>query len=179
MRTTTKQENGSENLQTAKRLVPTHHDLPEEARQRMVQLLNEQLADMFDLFSQTKQAHWNVKGPDFYQLHELYDELAGQLLAHVDLIAERATALGGSATGTVKMAAGATRLEDLPEGPVGNLESVRMLVERYSEVAHSTREGIDQAEDDEDKDTADLLTEVSRDVDKALWFLKAHIRRDE
>ena len=160
-------------------MAATHHDLPEEARQEMIQLLNEQLADTFDLFSQTKQAHWNVKGPQFYQLHELYDELAGQLLAHVDLIAERATALGGAATGTVRMAAGSTRLEEFSEGPVGSLESVRMLVERYADLARSTRQAIDRADQAEDMDTADLFTEVSRDLDKDLWFLEAHIQREE
>lgn len=157
-------------------MVTTHNDLPEDTRGKMVQLLNEQLADTFDLFSQTKQAHWNVKGPQFFQLHELYDTLAEQLLGHVDLIAERATALGGAATGTVRMAAGATRLEDYSAGPVGSLESVEMLVQRYAALAQSTREAIDQAEQAEDMDTADLFTEVSRDLDKSLWFLEAHIQ---
>jgi starvation-inducible DNA-binding protein len=160
-------------------MIETHHDLPEETRQKMVQLLNEQLADTFDLFSQTKQAHWNVKGPQFFQLHELYDELAGQLLAHVDLIAERATALGGAATGTVRMAAEATRLQEYSAGPVGSQESVQMLVERYANLAQSTRHAIDLAEEAGDIDTTDLFTEVSREVDKALWFLEAHIQSAE
>jgi starvation-inducible DNA-binding protein len=160
----------------AVRFVKTSIDLPQESRATMVELLNDQLADTFDLFSQTKQAHWNVKGPQFYQLHELYDELAATLLGFVDLIAERATALGGSATGTVRMAAGATRLADFSDGPVGSLESVRMLVERYAALAQSTREAIDQAEQAEDMDTADLFTEVSRELDKSLWFLEAHLQ---
>jgi starvation-inducible DNA-binding protein len=145
----------------------------------MIQLLNAQLADTFDLFSQTKQAHWNVKGPQFYQLHELYDELAEQLLADTDLIAERATALGGNATGTVRMAAGSSRLDDYSDGPVGSMESVRMLVDRYAAVAQSTREAIDQASEAEDQDTADLFTEVSRNLDKSLWFLEAHIQAED
>jgi starvation-inducible DNA-binding protein len=145
----------------------------------MVRLLNQQLADTFDLFSQTKQAHWNVKGPQFYQLHELYDELAGELLTYADTIAERATALGGAATGTVRMAAQASRLPEFSDGPVGSLESVQRLVERYAELARSTREGIDAADEAGDMDTADLLTEVSRGLDKALWFLEAHIQQGE
>lgn len=167
------------NSRPAAGLVKTQNDLPEKARQEMVELLNEQLADTFDLFSQTKQAHWNVKGPQFYQLHELYDELAEQLLAFVDMIAERATALGGSATGTVRMAAQDTRLPDFSAGPVGSMESVQMLVERYAALAQSTREAIDKAEQAEDMDTADLFTEVSRGVDKALWFIEAHIQQGE
>jgi starvation-inducible DNA-binding protein len=161
------------------RLVETQHDLPEDARQEMVQLLNEQLADTFDLFSQTKQAHWNVKGPEFFQLHELYDDLAGELLGFTDLIAERATALGGIALGTARMAAQASRLPEFSDGPVGSMESVRMLVERYANLAQSTREAIDKAEEAGDVDTADLFTEVSRALDKALWFLEAHIQQDK
>lgn len=157
-------------------MLHTHNDLEEDARRQMVQLCNEQLADTFDLFSQTKQAHWNVKGPQFFQLHELYDDLAGHLLGYTDLIAERATALGGAATGTVRMAANATRLEDFPSGPVDSMESVRLLVERYAGLAKSTREAIDKAETAEDQDTMDMFTEISRDLDKFLWFLEAHIQ---
>lgn len=172
------QKDSKQNSRHAPVMVNTHHDMPAEARQTVVQLLNEQLADTFDLFSQTKQAHWNVKGPEFYQLHELYDELAAQLLEYVDMIAERATALGGVATGTVRMAAGSTRLDEFAGAPVGSIESVEMLVERYADLAESTRQAIDQSQEAEDLDTADLFTEVSRALDKALWFLEAHIQKD-
>ncbi len=158
------------------RMVQTSHDLPQEKRSEMVKLLNQQLADTFDLFTQTKQAHWNVKGMQFFQLHELYDQLAAELLAHVDLIAERATALGGAATGTARMAAGATRLDEFPADPVGSRESVQLLVDRYAATAEATREGIDQAEQAEDMVTADLLTQVAHDLDKSLWFLEAHLQ---
>jgi starvation-inducible DNA-binding protein len=157
-------------------MVATRIDLEEEIRQEMVGLCNQQMADLFDLFSQTKQAHWNVKGPQFYSLHELYDELAGVLLGFVDMVAERATALGGAATGTVRMAADASTLPEFSDGPVGSMDSVRLLVERYAALAESTREAIDTAEEAEDMDTADLFTEVSREIDKSLWFLEAHIQ---
>ena len=160
----------------AELMLRTSIDLPEEARQQMAALLNEQLADMFDLFSQTKQAHWNVKGAQFIQLHKLYDELAEALLAHIDLIAERVTALGGAATGTTRMAAAATRLKEFSRGPVGSMESVHMLVERYALVAKSTREAVDRAEEAKDQGTMDIFVEVSRDLDKYLWFLEAHIQ---
>jgi len=173
------QKKNSKDSRAGVRMVETRIDLPADTRRQMVQLCNEQLADTFDLFSQTKQAHWNVKGPQFYHLHTLYDELAGTLLGHVDLIAERATALGGAATGTAQMAAQASRLPDFSAGPVGSMESVEMLVERYAAVAESTRQAIDQAEQAEDMDTSDLFTEVSRDLDKSLWFLEAHLQKGE
>ncbi len=160
-------------------LLETHNDLSLETRQRMVHLCNEQLADTFDLFSQTKQAHWNVKGPDFIQLHELYDELAEQLLGHVDMIAERATALGGIAAGTVRMSARASRLEEYAGGPVDSLESVRLLAERYAGLAQTTREAIDQAEEAGDMATSDMFIDVTRDLDKSLWFLEAHLQGGE
>jgi starvation-inducible DNA-binding protein len=169
-------ENQPKSYNKMEPMLRTKNDLPEDNRMQMVQLCNRQLADVFDLFSQTKQAHWNVKGSDFYQLHELYDELAGHLLGYTDMIAERATALGGAATGTVRMAAGATRLDDFSMGPIDSMESVRMLVDRYASVAASTREAIEKAEDAKDQGTMDMFTEISRDLDKFLWFLEAHIQ---
>ena len=161
------------------RMVETSHDLPEDARQEMIQLLNQQMADTFDLFSQAKQAHWNVKGPQFIQLHELYDELAAMLLPHIDTMAERITAIGGTAKGTVRMAANSSRLEDYSDEPVSSMESVRMLAASYATLAKSTREAIDAAEKAKDMDTSDLFIEVSRDLDKSLWFLEAHLQGGE
>lgn len=162
-----------------RQMLATRNDLPKENRQQIIELLNQHLADVFDLYSLTKQAHWNVKGPEFFQLHELYDDLAATLLGHVDTIAERAVALGGVATGTARMAAGASRLEDLPPTALGSLESIRLLVERYAALASTARKAIDQAEQAEDMDTSDLFIDVSRDLDKSLWFLEAHIQLEK
>ena len=95
---------------TATATLPTHIDLPETDREPLIELLNKRLADTADLYSQVKQAHWNVKGLDFFQLHQLFDQLAGEVFPYIDLIAERATALGGVATGTVRMAAASSTL---------------------------------------------------------------------
>lgn len=160
----------------SKKMYRTRVDLPLEIRDQLVTLLNQQLADTFDLYSQTKQAHWNVKGSEFFQLHELYDKLAGELTAYVDLIAERATALGGTAEGTVRMAASASRLPDYSGDGVGSQESVEMLAERYAGLAATTRAAIDKSTELGDADTADLFTEVSRGLDKSLWFLEAHLQ---
>ena len=154
----------------------TSIDLDSECRSQMIGLLNQQLADTFDLYSQTKQAHWNVKGPQFIQLHELYDKLAADLIAHVDTIAERATTLGGAALGTLRMAGKATRLDDYPKTTVEGMATVKALVERYAQLAASTRAAIDEADDAGDANTADLFTGVSRDLDKSLWFLEAHLQ---
>jgi len=155
-------------------MLPTRIDLSEKQRESMIALINQQLADTFDLLSQTKQAHWNVKGPYFIGLHKLFDEFAEGLEKHVDTIAERPTALGGVALGTARMAAATSRLPEFPAGPGDGMAFVAALADRYAAVAKTTREAIDRA--DSDKSTADVFTEISRDMDMWLWFLEAHIQ---
>ena len=154
----------------------TKNDLSQETRESMISLLNQQLADTFDLYSQTKQAHWNVKGAQFIQLHELFDKLATEVLDYVDLIAERVTSLGGTALGTVRMSSEASRMTEFPSEALGSMESVATLSDRYAHLAATSRAAIDTATEHSDADTADLFTEVSRGLDKSLWFLEAHLQ---
>lgn len=154
----------------------TSIDLPKKTRDAMIVLCNQQLADTGDLHSQIKQAHWNVKGSQFIALHKLYDDLAGEMLDQVDMIAERATALGGLALGTARMAAANSRLEEYPLDSTDSLVTVKVLVNRYAAYAASTREAIDVAARASDQGTSDMFTEVSRAADKALWFLEAHLQ---
>lgn len=158
----------------APRTFKTRNDLPARAREEMIALLNRQLADVFDLFSQAKQAHWNVKGPQFFQLHELFDKLAGTLPEFIDTIAERVTALGGVAEGTARMAAKSSRLAEYPADAFDGSAAVEALALRYATLGASTRAAIVEANERGDLDTADLFTEVSRELDKSLWFLEAH-----
>jgi starvation-inducible DNA-binding protein len=158
------------------RTFETAVDLPVATRVAMIGLLNQELADTTDLYSQTKQAHWNVKGIHFYQLHLLFDQLAEKRQGEADELAERATELGGHALGTVRMAAANSRLPEIPTGINAGVDYVRALVERYGIHANSMRAAIDEADEAGDKDTADLFTEISRELDKDLWFLQAHLQ---
>ncbi len=151
-------------------------DLPIAKRSQAIALLNQQLADTFDLQSQTKQAHWNVKGIQFIALHELFDQFATELTGHVDEIAERVTSLGGAAHGTARIAARNSRLEEFPLEGIDCETAVRELARRYAMLAASTRLAIDTADDLGDADSADLFTAVSRSLDKNLWFLEAHLQ---
>ncbi len=157
----------------------TRIDLPAEVREQVITLLNQHLADTFDLYSQAKQAHWNVKGPQFFQLHELFDKLADEARGYVDEIAERVTALGGTALGTVRMSAAASRLDEYPLDVSHRLSSVEALVRSYASLAETTHGAIDTTDRAGDADTADLLTEVSRGLDKSLWFLEAHLQSSD
>ena len=161
---------------TTGKMFHTRIDLAPETREKVIGLLNQQLADTFDLYSQTKQAHWNVKGAQFYPLHELFDKLAGELEGYVDLIAERVTTLGGTAMGTVRLSSATSRLPEYPLDAIGSLPSVEALAARYTSLAATTRAAIDTAAELGDMDTADLFTDVSRTLDKALWFLEAHLQ---
>jgi starvation-inducible DNA-binding protein len=158
------------------RTFETRIDIPEASREKIVELLNARLADTFDLYSHLKQAHWNVKGSDFIQLHELYDEIAADVLEHIDEIAERATALGGLALGTVRLAATATTLDEYPLDAVAGMDTVEAIADRLAAYAASVRAAIETALELDDQDTADLFIEVSRALDKHLWFVEAHLQ---
>lgn len=150
-------------------------DLPEDTRSKIVEILNKTLAATLDLKTQTKQAHWNVKGMDFYQLHELFDEMATELEEYVDMVAERVTALGGVAMGTARIAAAESVLPEYILDAVSGKDHVTALADRFGIYAKHVREAIDQTDELGDADTADLYTEISRTVDKRLWFLEAHL----
>ena len=155
---------------------PTRNDIASENRAKLISLLNQHLADTFDLMSQTKFAHWNVKGPTFIALHKLFDELAEKLEEHVDEIAERVTALGGVATGTARQAAAMSRTPEFPVNTFKGMDVVAALADRFATVGKATRQAIEQADERNDKDTADLFTQVSRDLDQSLYFLEAHLQ---
>ena len=154
----------------------TRIDIPLESRDGLIELLNARLADTFDLYSQVKQAHWNVKGSDFIQLHLLYDTVAEPLIEYVDMIAERATALGGLALGTARMAAASSTLDEYPVDAVDGMDTVTAVADRLAAYGASVRAAIETATQLEDQDTADLFTEISRTIDKNLWFVEAHLQ---
>jgi starvation-inducible DNA-binding protein len=158
------------------KLYPTRIDMPAASRSQIVELLNATLATTLDLKTQVKQAHWNVKGMDFYQLHLLFDEMATELEEYIDLVAERVTALGGFAVGTARVAAADSILPEFPFDILDGKEYVTALADRYAPYAQHLRVAIDKAAELGDADTADLYTEVSRAIDKRLWFLEAHLQ---
>jgi len=140
----------------------------------LVAMLNQSLADTLDLAYQTKQAHWNVKGFNFYGLHLLFDELHSQLVGHVDELAERVVSIGGVALGTIRIASSTSRLEEYPLDALESRAHVDALVDRYGDYTSRVRHAIKKAEKLGDQDTSDLYTSVSRAMDKALWMLTAH-----
>jgi len=151
-------------------------DLPEDAKSKVIELLNARLADTVDLKTQVKHAHWNVKGLQFFQLHELFDSIATHLDDAADLIAERATQLGGVANGTARQAAANSSIKEYDFNAVKGEEHVSALVKRLSTLANASREAIDQTDKLGDKATSDIFTEIVRAADKDLWFLEAHLQ---
>jgi len=152
----------------------TKIDLAKETRQELVGILNQSLADSIDLVYQAKQAHWNVKGPNFIALHELFDRVATELDTHVDDIAERITSMGGVARGTVRLSAENSSLAEYPHEISDGTAHVDALSTALSDFGSKVRKNIDTTDELGDKDTADLYTGISRNVDKLLWFVEAH-----
>jgi starvation-inducible DNA-binding protein len=154
---------------------PTKIDIPEPARKNLCELLNTHLAHAIDLHLQFKQAHWNVRGPNFIALHELFDEIAEEIEGHIDEIAERVTALGGIAEGISQVVAKKTGLAVYPLNISTGKDHLEALSTAVATFGKAVRAAIDQATEWKDADTADLFTGVSRDLDKRLWFLEAHL----
>lgn len=152
----------------------TKIDLAKGKREKLVAILNQSLADSIDLVYQAKQAHWNVKGPNFIALHELFDRVATELDVHVDDLAERITTLGGIALGTVRLSAEHSSLAEYPHEISDGTAHVDALSTALSDFGKKTRKNIDATDEIGDKDTADLYTGISRNVDKLLWFVEAH-----
>ena len=154
----------------------TQNNLPEPIRRKSIDLLNQHLADVLDLGLQAKQAHWNVKGPHFIGLHDLFDKVAEELEEFGDDIAERAVELGGVALGTIQLVSKKSRLSAYPLELTSGQKHVAALSGALAKFGTTTRAAIDTAAKAGDPDTADLFTEVSRGVDKVLWFVEAHLQ---
>lgn len=156
----------------------TSNDLASTTRRSAVEMLNEHLADAIDLHLQAKQAHWNIKGPNFVGLHDLFDRVAAQADEYSDLIAERAVALGGVARGTLQAVSAQSQLREYPI-EVGDWRAhVRSMQDALATFGRGVRKAIDDATALNDVDTADLFTEISRAVDKSLWMVEAHVQEE-
>jgi starvation-inducible DNA-binding protein len=161
---------------TQHKLFPTGVSLPEKSRLELIDLLNARLADAIDLKTQTKRAHWNVKGPRYIQVHELFDEIATHADDAADLLAERATALGGVALGTARLVASTSTLNEYDLNAVTGEQHLKALSKALAAVANASRAGIDQSGQLGDQATADVFTESVRQADKDVRFLEAHLQ---
>ncbi len=155
---------------------PTKNDLPEVTRRQMIDLCNARLADAIDLQTQTKQAHWNVKGPHFIALHELFDKVNEDVEGYVDLLAERAVQLGGSTEGTARSVAKRSTLAEYPLTIGGGRQHVDALSSALAAFGKLIRSAIEESDDVSDEDTNDIFIEISRGVDKWLWMVEAHLQ---
>ena len=172
---TIKKRNGT----TTEKLYDTQNDLPLKSRVELIALMNQRLADAIDLQLQMKQAHWNVKGPHFIGLHELFDQIDEAVEEYVDLIAERVVQLGGIAEGTIRLAAERSRLAEYPLEIADGSAHVEAVSRALSTFGESARRTIDEADELGDAGTSDMFTEISRGIDKWLWFVEAHSQAEK
>jgi starvation-inducible DNA-binding protein len=156
------------------KMYETENDISLQRRTELNTLMNQRLADAVDLQMQMKQAHWNVKGPSFIGLHELFDKVDEAVESYVDMIAERIVQLGGVAEGTVRVSAARSRLAEYPLAIAEGMAHVEAVARALSTFGQAARSTINEADELDDADTADLFTEISRGIDKWLWFVEAH-----
>ncbi|TAD87200.1 MAG: DNA starvation/stationary phase protection protein Dps [Alphaproteobacteria bacterium] len=155
-------------------MYPTHNTLPEAIRARSVELLNKHLAAAIDLHGQMKQAHWNVRGLAFIAVHELFDKVSHEAEAYSDLMAERAAALGGTAHGTIQVAAERSFLIPYTLGVADERKHIFAVAGALAAFGQSVREAVTLAAAFGDQDTADLFSAVSGGIDHQLWFVESH-----
>jgi starvation-inducible DNA-binding protein len=150
---------------------PAHLD--EGARAAVSSALRDILVDAIDLHSHLKVAHWNIRGPHFASLHPLFDTYATALQTWIDLVAERCVVLGRLAVGTTRHVAANSRLHDYPQDVVQDLEHVALLGERIDEFLKFANEARQVADQNQDQDSAEVMTQVISEFDKHAWFLRA------
>lgn len=155
-------------------LYETKNALLEKTRTKLNALMNRRLASAVDLQSQVKQAHWNVKGPNFIGLHKLFDEIAGSIGEYVDLIAERIVQLGGIAEGTSRVSALRSQLNEYPLTIANGSDHVSAVSKILAHFGQDIIAMVSEAIALDDAVTADMCTEISRGVDKWLWFVESH-----
>lgn len=152
----------------------THNTLSENIRTQSVALLNKQLAAAIDLHGQIKQAHWNVRGPNFIGIHELFDKVAQTALEASDLIAERTAGLGGTAEGTIQVASAKSYLLPYELGVADEAKHVFAVSAALAAFGQQVRLAAGLSTTQGDATTADLFTEISRGIDQQLWFVESH-----
>ena len=150
-------------------------DLSDHVRKQSVALLQARLSDCLDLETQLKQAHWTVRGLNFYQLHQLFDALHGEVEEFTDTIAERIASIGGVPDGRAKTTAANSSLYEYSLETHGGESHLKAVAAVLAQFGKALRADIDAAAELGDADTSDVFTEVSRAIDKQLWFVEAHL----
>lgn len=155
-------------------MYPTKNDISRSQRTELNVPMNQLLASAMHLQLQMKQAHWNLKRPNFIGMHELFDEIDDAVEAYVDLIAERIAQLGGVAEDTIRVSVLRSRLPEYPLLMAVGSSHVSAVSSALATLGNQARAMIGEADELNDIDTADLFTELSRGIDKWLWVMGTH-----
>ncbi len=157
------------------RMYKTRVALSDDQKNKVVEILQEKLAEALDMYSQAKFAHWNVKGINFYQLHLAFDRVADHIFPQVDQIAERLTQLGGVANGTVRQAAAVSRIPEFNTGLVAGMDYVTALADALGCYCASLRDASSKIDKIGDEPTSDFFKQLDVEAEEQLYFLEAHL----
>src|SRR5438105_2069634 len=145
---------------------------PNEQQAKLNEILNRRLADAIDLQLQSRQAYWNVKGPHFMALGELFDKLAQGVEEYADRIAKHIVQFGGMAEGTAQAVARRSSLDEYVLATADGEGHIDALATKLTAFGKHVRYASEQATLLQDADTADLFTDMARGIDKWLWFVE-------
>lgn len=144
----------------------------EQDRQNIAEGLKRLLADSYTLYLQTHNFHWNVVGPQFHQLHMIFEEQYNELATAVDDIAERIRTLDVAAPGTYKEFARLSSIEEIEGVPSGK-EMVDILTQGHEQIVKTCREVLKRSQQGDDESTAALVSDRMRVHEKTAWMLRA------
>ena len=149
--------------------------LSDDQKSKVVEVMQDRLAEALDMYSQAKFAHWNVKGVNFYQLHLLFDSVAEAVFPQIDQIAERMTQLGGVANGTVRQSANGSQIPEFEVSLTAGMDYVNALANSLGCYCQSLREASDKIDEIGDEPTADFFKALDIEAEEQLYFLESHL----
>ena len=152
--------------------------LHEEQQTKLIEMLNRRLADTIDLQLQSRQAYWNVKGPHFMALRELFDKVTKGVEEYANLIAEHIVQLGGTAEGTAHAVARRSSLDEYWLSTANGQGHIEALSTTLTAFGKHARYASEQATEMKDTDTADIFKQIARGIDKWLWFVETSQKED-
>jgi len=157
------------------RMYETRIALSAETKQKVVEVMQERLAEALDMYTQAKFAHWNVKGDNFYQLHLVFDSVAETIFPQIDEIAERLTQLGGVANGTVRQSAMVSKIPEYDVDLIAGMDHVRALADALGHYCAELRGASDKIDEIGDEPTSDFFKQLVVEAEEKLYFLESHL----
>lgn len=137
-------------------------------------LMNQQLTNWTVLYTKLHNYHWYVKGPNFFTLHEKFEEFYTETATYIDEIAERLLTIGGKPVATLKETLEVATIEEAKGGETAN-EMVKIILQDFTTLTNDIEQLLEVAGDANDEETADLFLGIKATLEKHIWMLQAYL----